>query len=52
MCLQVARDRSVRDWKFMEAVDVENYGSGYPGGKLASINLSVRWLPPNSPNLG
>ncbi|KAI0228245.1 Ribonuclease H2 subunit A [Lamellibrachia satsuma] len=34
ICAKVARDRSVKDWKFMEAIDVENYGSGYPGDPL------------------
>ena len=30
---QVARDQSVKDWKFMEAIDVDSYGSGYPAGR-------------------
>ena len=39
---QVARDQTVKDWKFMEAIDVDSYGSGYPSGRWKlSLLLSL-----------
>ena len=35
--LQVARDKAVKNWTFIEGLQFEdsNYGSGYPNGELS-----------------
>ena len=39
---QVARDQSVKDWKFMEAIDVDSYGSGYPAGRWIIMRVITK----------
>ena len=39
---QVARDRAVKNWNFAEELQMtegNNFGSGYPGGKVNSCAL-------------
>lgn len=42
---KVTRDRSLRDWAFAEKnvkVPKEGWGSGYPGGKFTSLQISLK----------
>ena len=34
ICAKVTRDYCIKKWKFLENVDISNYGSGYPGGSI------------------
>jgi len=39
--LKVARDKAVKNWKFIEGIEeVEGYGSGYPSGKSAHFDAA------------
>lgn len=31
ICAKVARDRALRKWEFPEGIEIDNWGSGYPG---------------------
>lgn len=34
ICAKVTRDHSLKVWKFPEKIDVKEFGSGYPAGRL------------------
>lgn len=34
ICAKVARDRALKNWKFPEGIEIDNWGSGYPGDSV------------------
>ncbi|XP_071520910.1 ribonuclease H2 subunit A isoform X1 [Panulirus ornatus] len=34
ICAKVARDRALSKWKFPEGIEIDNWGSGYPGDSV------------------
>lgn len=39
---QVARDRALKSWKFPEGIEIDNWGSGYPGGNDQGLQLQMQ----------
>ena len=45
-CVQVARDRALKQWKFLEGDDIEGpWGSGYPGDPVTKKFLQEQMHP-------
>ena len=40
ICAKVARDRALKSWEFPEGLEVESWGSGYPGDPVTKNFLT------------